>query len=141
MPDIAEVGVRNTYQLLFVTKQATKDILTNVSSIHIVALNQRSSGTSFKSGEDFLKLVSAIAAKRALTSSVVASPEQFTTAGKAFWKLAMEPAVNGVIIHVVEIAGIERAYALLFVFTSPDASKLDELVHTMQSLHFTDATP
>ena len=39
----------------------------------------------------------------------------------------------------VEVVTIEKGYALLFVFTSIDASKLNDLVGTMVSLRF-DAT-
>jgi hypothetical protein len=50
----------------------------------------------------------------------------------------MDFSMNNVVSHAVEVVTIEKGYVLLFVFTSPDASKLDNLVGTMQSLKFTE---
>jgi hypothetical protein len=40
--------------------------------------------------------------------------------------------------HAVEVAMIDKDYIVLFVFASPDASKLDEMATTIQSLQFTN---
>ncbi len=140
MPDIAEAAARNAYQLLFVTRQTTKDISTNVSSILIQAMDKRVLEPDLKSGEDFLKSMAAILTNRGMAISVVGPPEQFTVAGKTFWKLNLNPTIKGATSHVVEAVTMEKDYLLLFVFSSTDVSKLDELVHTMQSLRFTDSS-
>jgi TonB family protein len=138
MPDIAEAAARNAYQLLFVTKQTTKDISTNVSSIHIQALDYRVFEPDLKSGEEYLKSMVTIFTNRGFPISVVGPPEQFTIGGRTFWTLKLNPTIKGATSHVVEAVTIEKDYLLLFVFSSPDALKLDELVHTMQSIRFPD---
>jgi TonB family protein len=138
MPDIAEAGARNAYQLLFVTKQTTKDILTSVSWIHIQAMDKRVLESDLKSGEEFLKSMVTILTNRGLAISVVGPPEEFTAGGRTFWQLKLNPTIKGATSHVVEAVTIEKNYLLVFVFSSPEVSKLDELVHTMQSLRFTD---
>ncbi len=138
MPDIAEAISTNAYQLLFVTKQTTKEISTQVSSLQIQALDAKS-GPDLKSGEDFLKLGTEFLAGTGLTFSVAAPAEQFTIEGRTFWRVTLDITVKGVISHAVEAVTIEKGYVLLFVFASPDVSKLDELVHTMQSIRFTDS--
>jgi len=40
------------------------------------------------------------------------------------------------VAHCVEAVTIEKGYVLLFVFTSIDASKLNDLAGTMVSLRF-----
>jgi hypothetical protein len=139
MPDIAEAAARNAYPLLFLTKQTTKDISTNVSSINVQALDYRVFEPDLKSGEEYLKSIATILTNRGLAISVVGPPEQFTIGGRTFWKLKLNPTIKGATSHAVEAVTIEKDYLLLFVFSSPDASKLDELVHTMQSIHFTDS--
>ncbi len=139
MPDIAEAAARNAYPLLFLTKQTTKDISTNVSSINIQALDYRVFEPDLKSGEEYLKSIATILTNRGLAISVVGPPEQFTIGGRTFWKLKLNPTIKGATSHAVEAVTIEKDYLLLFVFSSPDASKLDELVHTIQSIRFTDS--
>ncbi len=140
MPDIAEAGARNSYQLLFVTKQTTKDISTNVSSIHIQAMDKRVLAPDLKSDEEFLKSIAKILTNRGLAISVVGPPEQFTIGGRTFWKLRLNPTIKGATSHVIEAVRIEKDYLLVFVFSSPDVSKLDDLARTMQSLRFTDSS-
>lgn len=139
MPDLAEAIASNAHQLLVVTKQTTKGISTESSIIQIQAMDARSA-PDLKSGEDFLKLGTEFLTRTGLSYSVVAKPEQSTIAGRTFWRIALDFTVKGVISHAVETMTIEKGYVLLFVFASPDASKLDELLHTMQSLRFTDSS-
>jgi TonB family protein len=86
VPDMAEVGARNAYQLLFVTKQTTKDLLPHVSLIQISAMNSRSIGSDLKSGEDLLKLGTAFLVRSGLPVTVVSPAEQFDVAGRTFWR-------------------------------------------------------
>jgi len=140
MPDIAEAFARNAYQLLFVTKQTAKDISTNVSSIHISAFDQKLSEVNLKSAEDFLKSMTAVSMNRGFPISVVSPPEQSVIDGRTFSSVKLNSTANGAVAHTVEVVTIEKGYVLLFVLTSSDASKLGELVHTMQSLRFTDSS-
>jgi TonB family protein len=140
VPDIAEAAIKNTYQLLFVVKQTTKDISTNVNSIHIQAMDKQAIEPDLKSSEEFSKSMASFLMHRGSSVSVVGSPEQFTIAGRTFWKIRLDPTVEGATGHVVEAVTMEKDYLLLFVFSSPDVSKLDELVHTMQSLRFNDSS-
>ncbi|MGA2845015.1 MAG: TonB family protein, partial [Candidatus Acidiferrales bacterium] len=140
MPDIVEAAARNSFQLLFVAKQTTKDISTNVSTIHIQAMDKRVLEPDLTSGEDFLKSMAEVSTNRGLAISVVGPPERVTIAGRTFWKVNLNPTIKGATSHAVEAVTIEKDYLLLFVFSSPDVSTLDELVHTMQSLQFTDSS-
>ena len=139
LTDAAEAVASKAHQLLFVTKQTTKDVSTSVSSIQITALDKRY-GPGVKSGEDFLKLVTSFLKQRGSAASVVAPPEQLAIAGMTFWKVRIDFTYKGVVAHMVEVATIEKDYVLLFVFGSPDAAKIDDLVGTMQSIHFTDSS-
>jgi len=138
MPDMAKAITSSAHQLLLVTKQTTKGISTEVSIVQIQAMGTRSA-PDLKSGEDFLKLATEFLNRTGLTYSVVAKPEQFTIGGRNFWRVALDFTVKGMVSHAVEAVTIEKGYVVLFVFASPDASKLDELVHTMQSIHFTNS--
>jgi TonB family protein len=138
--DIAEAAVRHSYQLLFVANQAIKDISTGASSIHISALDQKLLEPNLKSAEDFLRSMTAVSMHRGFPISVVSPPEQLVIDGKTFSSVKLSFTANGTVGHTVEVATIEKGYVLLFVLTSLDASKLDELVHTMQSLRFADSS-
>jgi TonB family protein len=137
LTDAAETAVSKAHQLLYVTKQTTKDISTSVSSIQITALDKRY-GPGVKSSEDFLKLAITFLKQRGSAASVVAPPGQFVIAGRTFWKIRLDFPYKTAVAHMVEVATIEKDYVLLFVFGSPDAAKIDDLVGTMQSIRFTD---
>jgi tetratricopeptide (TPR) repeat protein len=139
LTDAAEAVASKAHQLLFVTKQTTKDVSTSVSSIQITALDKRY-GPGVKSGEDFLKLAITFLKQRGSAASVVAPPEQFVIAGRTFWKVRLDSPYKSAVAHLVEVATIEKDYVLLFVFGSPDAAKIDDLVGTMQSIHFKDSS-
>ena len=139
LTDAAEAVASKAHQLLFVTKQTTKDVSTSVSSIQITALDKRY-GPGVKSGEDFLKLAITFLKQRGSAASVVAPPEQFVIAGRTFWKVRLDFPYKSAVAHLVEVATIEKDYVLLFVFGSPDAAKIDDLVGTMQSIHFKDSS-
>lgn len=81
------------YQLLFVTKQTTKDISTNTNLIQIAAITTQFA-PQLKTGAEFLQATSAFL----------------------------------------------KGYFILFVFASPDTSKLDELQATMNSIRLVDPT-
>jgi TonB family protein len=140
VPDMAEVGARNSYQLLFVTKQTTKDLSPHVSLIQISAMNSQSIGSDLKSGEDLLKLGTAFLVRSGLSITVVSPAAQFDVAGRTFWREKQDLTVNGVLRHTGVAVTVDKDYILSFVFSSPDVAKLDELVHTMQSLRFTDSS-
>jgi TonB family protein len=137
LTDAAEAAVSKAHQLLLVTKQTTKDVSTSVSSIQITALDKRY-GPGVKSGEDFLNLAITFLKQRGSAASVAAPPEQFVIAGRTFWKARIDFPYKAVVAHMVEVATIEKDYVLLFVFGSPDAAKIDDLMGTMQSIQFTD---
>jgi TonB family protein len=140
MPDIAEAAVRHSYQLLFVAKQATKDISVGVTSIHVSASDQKLLEPNLKSAKDFLTSMTAFSMQRGFPISVVSPPEQSVIDGRTFSSVKLNSTANGAVAHTVEVVTMEKGYVLLFVLTSSDASKLDELVHTMQSLRFTDSS-
>ena len=137
--DAAEASARNAYQLLVVAKETTKDISTSLNLIQIQAFSTRF-GPDLKSGEDFLKSVVEYWQHRGVTISIVEPPEQFTVAGRTFWKVKWDFGVKNSVAHEVEIVTIEKGYILLFGLAVPDASKLDDVAGTMQSLQFTDTS-
>jgi TonB family protein len=140
MPDIAEAAARNSYQLLFVAKQTTKDVSVSLSSIHISAFDQKLLEPNQKSAEDFLKSMTEVSTHRGFPVSVVSPPEQLAIGGKIFSSVKLNLTANGVVAHTVEAVTMEKGYVLLFVLTSIDTPTLDELVHTMQSLRFTNSS-
>jgi hypothetical protein len=69
----------------------------------------------------------------------VGAPERFDSAGRTFWNVKFDFSVENRIAHCIEAVIIEKGYALMFIFSSVDAPKLDHLVGTLVSLRF-DAT-
>jgi TonB family protein len=137
--DIAEASADNAYQLLLVSKQTTKDISTNISSIQIQAISTQF-GPQLKSGSEFLKAAILFLQRRGTANPNVGTPEQFAADGRTFWKVKLDFPVNNVVSHVVEAVTIEKGYFIEFVFASPDTSKLDQLQATMNSIRFVDPT-
>ncbi|HXM13035.1 MAG TPA: TonB family protein [Terriglobales bacterium] len=135
--DASEAAARNAYPLLLVAKETTKEIKPTVTLIQIQALDRKFT-PEVKSGEEFARRGADLLRARSLALSINGAPEKFSIEGKQFWKLKMDFSMNNVVSHAVEVVTIEKGYVLLFVFTSPDASKLDNLVGTMQSLKFTE---
>jgi len=45
--------------------------------------------------------------------------------------------VNNVMVHQIDAVTIEKGYFILLVFASPDASTLDDITATINSLRFT----
>jgi TonB family protein len=138
--DMAEAAASKAHELLYVTKETAKDISTSISSIHITAVD-RHYGPGVRSGEDFLKQVVTFLKQRASAASIPAPPEQFVIAGRTFWKLRLDYPNKALVAHLVEVVTIEKNYVLLFVFGSPDAAKIADLVGTIQSIRFTEPPP
>jgi len=134
--DVSEAAARNTYPLLLVAKETTKEIRTTFTVIHIQALDRKFAPDA-KSGEEFARSMADVLRARGLPLSVNGTAEKFSIDGEQFWKVKMDLSMNGAVAHVIQVVMIEKKYLLLFVFASPDASKLDDLVGTMQSLRFT----
>jgi TonB family protein len=137
--DAVEAGARNAHALLFLGKQATKDIASRANFIEIQALDKRFAPND-KSGEDFTKSLPGLFQYRFPALSVIGPPSQFAIAGRTFWRLNLDTSVQNERTHSAQVVTIEKGYLLLFIFVTPDATKLDDLVATMQSLRFTDST-
>jgi len=136
--DVAEVAARNMHSLLFVAKESTKGISSNFNSINIAALDKRFAPDNM-SGEEIAKAVAAAWQHRSQALSAVGAPERFDSAGRTFWNVKFDFSVENRIAHCIEAVTIEKGYALMFIFSSVDAPKLDHLVDTLVSLRF-DAT-
>jgi TonB family protein len=136
--DAVEVGARNAHPLLCLGKQTPKDIASGVNLIQIQAFDKRLIPDQ-NSGESFDKSLAVLLQHRFQSVSVIGSPSQFVVAGRTFWRLNVNIAVANEISHAAEIVKSEKDYILLFVFTTPDASKLEGLVATIQSLRFIDS--
>jgi TonB family protein len=134
--DLAEAAADDWHQLLFVTKQTTTNISTSTNLIQIEAMSTRLA-PQLKAGAEFLQATGAFLQRSGKVSSTLNPPEQFAVAGRTFWKRRLDFPVNNVVTHEIEAVTIERGYFILFIFASPDASKLDELQGTMNSLRFT----
>jgi TonB family protein len=137
--DVAEAAADDWYQLLFVTKQTTKDISTNTNLIQIAAISTQFA-PQLKTGAEFLQATSAFLQRSGKVSSAVRPPEQFEVADRTFWKIRLDMQVNNVVVRQIDAVTIEKGYFILFVFASPDTSKLDELQATMNSTRFVDPT-
>ena len=138
LADVAEVAARNMHSLLFVGKESTKGISSNFNSINIAALDKRFAPDN-KSGEEIAKATAAAWQDRSQALSVVGTPERFDAAGRTFWKVKFDLSMENRVAHCIEAVTIEKGYVLLFIFTSLDASKLDDLVGTLLSVRFTAA--
>ncbi len=133
--DVAEVAARNMHSLLFVGKESTKGISSNFSSINIAALDKRFAPGN-QSGEEIAKAMAAAWQHRSQALSAVGTPERFDVAGRTFWKVKFELSMENRVAHCIEAVTIEKGYALLFIFSSIDASKLGDLVGTLVSVRF-----
>jgi TonB family protein len=138
--DVTEVAARNAYPLLLVVNGTTKEISPTFTMIQIQALDRRFA-PELKSGEEFARKTAEMMRARGPAVTINGAPEKFSIAGEEFWKLRMDFSANHAVSHAVEVAMMAKGYLLLFVFTSPEASKLDDLVGTMQSLRFTEPRP
>jgi hypothetical protein len=135
-PDVAEAAANDRHQLLFVTKQTTKDISTNTHAIQIEAISAQFA-PQLKTGEEFLQATSAYMQRSGKVSPALRPPEKFEVAGRTFWKVRLDMLVNNVMVRQIDAVTIEKGYFILFVFASPDASTLDGIAGTMNSLRFT----
>ncbi len=138
LADAVEVAARNMHSLLFVAKETTKGISSSFNSIQISALDKRFAPDD-KSGQEFATAMATALQYRVQALSFVGSPEPFDVGGRTFWKVKFDVSMENRVAHCVEAVTIEKGYVLLFVFTSIDASKLNDLAGTMASLRF-DAT-
>ncbi|HWO35410.1 MAG TPA: TonB family protein [Candidatus Acidoferrum sp.] len=137
--DVAEAAADNWHQLLFITKQTTKDISTNTHAIQIEAMSTQLA-PQLKTGRDFLQATSAYLQRSGKVSSALTPPEQFEIADRTFWKVRLDTQVNNVAVRQIDAVTIEKGYFILFVFAGPDMSKLDELQASMNSIRFVDPT-
>jgi len=135
--DVAEAAADDWFQLLLATKQTTKDISTNTNLIHIAAISTQIA-PQLKTGAEFSQATSAFLQRSGKVSSAVRPPEQFEVADRTFWKIRLDMQVNNVVVRQIDAVTIEKGYFILFVFASPDTSKLDELQATMNSIRFVD---
>jgi hypothetical protein len=135
LADVAEAAARNMHSLLFVGKETTKGMSSSFNSIQISALDKRFAPDD-KSGKEFATAMAAALQYRVQALSVVGSPEPFDVGGRTFWKVKLYVSKENRVAHCVEAVTIEKGYVLLFVFTSIDASKLNDLAGTMVSLRF-----
>jgi TonB family protein len=136
--DASEARARYTRPLLLVAKSATNEINPIPTMIQIEALD-RSLTPDVKSGEEFAKSMAEALRGRGLALSAVGAAEKFSVGENSLWKLKLDFSAGQSTVHAAEVGMIGADYLLLFVFTSPDASKLDDLVGTLQSLRFKEA--
>jgi TonB family protein len=136
--DTAEAGARNAYQLLLVTKEATKDISTTFNTIQVSALSTRFEPET-RSGGDFLSRVIERGRQNVGEVSVVAPPTEAVVDGRTFWRVKLDFTIKEVVSHTIEFAAVEKDYVVLFVFSSRDDAKVEEFAKTMTSLRFTEA--
>jgi TonB family protein len=135
-PDVAEAAANNWHQLLFVTKQTTKEIATSTNLIQIAATSTRFA-PQLKTGAEFLQATSARLQRSGKVTSALRPPEQFEVGDRIFWKVGLAMQVNNVIVRQIDAVTIEKGYFIHFVFASPDPATLDEIAGTMNSLRFT----
>ena len=136
MKDVAEAAADTWHQLLFVSKQNTKDISISTNLIQIEAVSTQFV-PQLKTGAEYLQANRTFLERSGKVSSVADPPERFEVAGRTFWKTRLDFPVNNVVAHEIEVAVIEKDYCIFFVFASPDASTLDEIAETMHTLRFT----
>jgi TonB family protein len=135
LADLAESAAINMHPLLFVGKEIIQGVSTSFDSIQISALDKRFAPDD-KSGKEFAIAMAAALQHRVQALSVVGSAEPFDVGGRTFWKVKLDVSIQNKTAHSLEAVTIEKGYVLIFVFTSIDASKLNDLAGTMLSLRF-----
>ncbi len=135
--DVQQAVSRNDYPLLFAQGGLTKEGALSLRSVQIHALNVRLA-PGVQSGEGFAKKMAPLLGQFQGAMETMGPPEELQVGGKKFWRLNLTIKVGSATTSVSEIAIVEKGYLLLFVFTAQDADGRDDLVKTMQSLHFTE---
>ncbi len=136
VPDVAQAAANNWHPLLFVIKQTTKDISISTNLIQIAAISTQFA-PRLKTGAEFLQATRARLQRNGKVISALSPPEQFEVGDKTFWKVRLDMQVNNVVVRQIDAVTIEKGYFILFVFASPDATMLDAIAGTMNSLRFT----
>ena len=136
LADATETAARNAHPLFLAAKETTKGISSSFNTIQIAALDRRLA-PDVQSGEEFATAMASVLRYRFQALTVVGSPEQFDNGGRIFWKVKFDVSVQNQVARGVQAVTTEKGYVLLFVFTSVDASKLDDLVGTLLSVRFT----
>ena len=137
LADVTEVAAKYMDSLLVVGKETIKGVSSNLNLIQLLALDKRLAPGDM-SAEQFATSMAALLQHR-LQALSVGSPEKFDVNGRVFWRVKLDFSEQNQVAHCVEAVTIEKGYVVMFAFTSPDASKLDDLVGTMFSLRFTAA--
>lgn len=137
--DLAETAARNAHPLLAVVEGTGKEWTSGRRVIQIQAMDQHTT-PNVKSGEDIARSVAAMYQSSGAPLQIVGPPEKLPIGDWTFWKVNTNVRVNNSIQHGAELIAVEKGYVLMFVFMAPNPSGLDEIVKTMQSLRFSDAS-
>jgi len=127
--DAQRAGAAHAYQLLFVTAGKL-----STHSLQIAALD--ATVVPLTSAKDFLTSSASVFQKLRLPIQASGPPMEMSVAGKSLWRMDLITRVETGTVHSSQIVTIDKGYLLLFTLTAPDQAGLEQLIRTMDSLHF-----
>jgi Flp pilus assembly protein TadD len=136
LQDAQHAATRIAHPLFYATEGLTKDGAISVRSVQIHALDV-SAAPGLKSPEDYLTGLAAMRSQFVRTATEpMGKPEPLQVGGRPFWKLNMSTRVGNALLSEAEIVAIQKRYVLIFVVVGPDTASRDDLVKTIQAVHF-----
>lgn len=135
LQDAAQAGVAHAYQLLFVMAGRSGGQSYSTRSIQVSAFDS-GLDPDITSAVEFLKSSVKVLQRLKAPLQPVGPPVEMSLGGRRVWRMDLTMRLNNSPSCVAEIVTIRKGYVLLFVLSSPDAGGIEELVQTMNSLHF-----
>jgi Flp pilus assembly protein TadD len=135
--DATHAAARNSYPLLLVMEGTTKSHTLSTRSIQVLALHLHMVPT-LKTADDLVKSMATTVNAMGTPVEIVGKPEEFPIGGRNFWKMNLTIRMNNGLRHASEIVTLDKGYLLLFIFSSPDAADLEEIIATINSVRFSE---
>jgi tetratricopeptide (TPR) repeat protein len=132
--DAQQAGAAHAYPLLFVVPPKDQGISSR--GIQIQALDSQITGPDIASGKEFLESAARLYRRMHTPLQPTGPPTEVSTDDRKLWRLDMTMNVDNNLHYFSEIVTIQDGFLLLFTFTSPDQTGLDDLLRCMNSLHF-----
>jgi TonB family protein len=139
LQDVTQASERISYPLLVVIEGLASKQALSMRMIQILASDMRSQ-PDLKSGKDFLQFSATMYKQLSLPMEIVGTPQELLLGGRKFWKADLTVHISSGVHHAAQIATIEKGYVLQFLLVSPDATGLDEILPTMQSLRLIETS-
>jgi Flp pilus assembly protein TadD len=132
--DAVQAGAAHSYPLLFVVPPKGQGVSSR--AVQIQAFDTQATGAEIASGKDFLESIARLYRRMHTPLQPTGPPTDVSTDDRKLWRLDMTMIVDNNVHYVSEIVTIQDGFLLLFTFTSPDQTGLDDLLRCMNSLRF-----